>query len=133
MIIINNSQGDWWEARLTRSVWQNFLEVLSRIKNFKLKKITTSTQSNNNTGYVPSNYVAPAESLEAQDWFCGMIRRAEAERSLANKAPGTFLIREAETAIGCYSMSGERVFQNVEFFNYRTMVERIYRKSLMTH
>ena len=79
MIIINNSQGDWWEARLV---------------------------SNNNTGYVPSNYVAPAESLEAQDWFCGMIRRAEAERSLANKAPGTFLIREAETAIGCYSMSG---------------------------
>ena len=61
--------------------------------------------SNNNTGYVPSNYVAPAESLEAQDWFCGMIRRAEAERSLSNKAPGTFLIREAETAIGCYSMS----------------------------
>ena len=65
---------------------------------------------------MPSNYVAPAESLEAQDWFCGMIRRAEAERSLANKAPGTFLIREAETAIGCYSMSGQRVYQNFEFF-----------------
>ena len=81
-----------------------------------MKNEATPIQSNNNTGYVPSNYVAPAESLEAQDWFCGMIRRAEAERSLANKAPGTFLIREAETAIGCYSMSGQRVYQIFKFF-----------------
>ena len=53
-------------------------------------------------GYVPSNYVAPADSLEAQPWFCGTIRRAEAERNLSRKPPGTFLVREAETSIGCY-------------------------------
>ena len=75
MRITNNSQGDWWEA----------------------DSLVTGQ-----SGYVPSNYVAPADSIQAQDWFCGMIRRAEAERMLHNKAPGTFLIREAETMIGTY-------------------------------
>ena len=76
MMIIDHSQGDWWEARLL--------------------------SGDRKSGYAPSNYVAPADSLQAQPWFCGMIRRAEAERMLSNKAPGTFLIREAETMIGTY-------------------------------
>ena len=75
MRITNNSQGDWWEA---------------------------DSLATGRSGYVPSNYVAPADSIQAQDWFCGMIRRAEAERMLSNKPPGTFLIREAETMIGTY-------------------------------
>ena len=59
--------------------------------------------------------MAPADSLEAQDWFCGMIRRAEAERSLANKPQGTFLIREAETMIGCYRLANrlDECYQNI--------------------
>ena len=75
MKITNNLQGEWWEA---------------------------VSDATGRSGYVPSNYVAPADSIQAQDWFCGMIRRAEAERMLTGKAPGTFLIREAETMIGTY-------------------------------
>jgi hypothetical protein len=51
--IINHSDGDWWQAQL----------------------IGTSL-----TGYIPSNYVAPCQSIEAEDWFHGKIPRQKAER-----------------------------------------------------
>ncbi|XP_021117022.1 tyrosine-protein kinase Blk isoform X3 [Heterocephalus glaber] len=50
-------------------------------------------------GYVPSNFVAPVETLEVEKWFFRSISRKDAERRLLapmNKA-GSFLVRESET------------------------------------
>ncbi|KAL8220711.1 UNVERIFIED_CONTAM: hypothetical protein K2H54_053036 [Gekko kuhli] len=70
--IINNTEGDWWEAR----------------------SLSTGT-----TGYIPSNYVAPVDSIQAEEWYFGKIGRKDAERQLlCHGSPrGTFLIRESET------------------------------------
>ncbi|XP_063091018.1 tyrosine-protein kinase Blk isoform X1 [Cavia porcellus] len=58
-------------------------------------------------GYVPSNFVAPVETLEVEKWFFRSISRKEAERQLLaplNKV-GSFLIRESETTKGSFSLS----------------------------
>ncbi|XP_033621425.1 tyrosine-protein kinase Blk isoform X2 [Fukomys damarensis] len=74
------STGDWWLAR----------------------SLVTGRE-----GYVPSNFVAPVETLEVEKWFFRSISRKEAERQLLapmNKA-GSFLIRESETTKGSFSLS----------------------------
>ncbi|NXT63268.1 YRK kinase, partial [Chaetops frenatus] len=73
--IINNTEGDWWEAR---------------------------SLSSGATGYIPSNYVAPVDSIQAEEWYFGKIGRKDAERQLLchGNARGTFLIRESETTKG---------------------------------
>ncbi|MGH0160147.1 UNVERIFIED_CONTAM: hypothetical protein FKN15_058591 [Acipenser sinensis] len=73
--IVNNTEGDWWLAR----------------------SLTTG-----NTGYAPSNYVAPSDSIQAEEWYFGKITRRESERMLLNleNRRGTFLIRESETTKG---------------------------------
>ncbi|KAL7980442.1 hypothetical protein Chor_001596 [Crotalus horridus] len=78
--IINNTEGDWWEAR----------------------SLTTGA-----TGYIPSNYVAPVDSIQAEEWYFGKIGRKDAERQLLchGNPRGTFLIRESETTKGAYSLS----------------------------
>uniref|UniRef100_W5LNS4 Tyrosine-protein kinase n=1 Tax=Astyanax mexicanus TaxID=7994 RepID=W5LNS4_ASTMX len=78
--ILNSTEGDWWEAR----------------------SLTTG-----GTGYIPSNYVAPVDSIQAEDWYFGKLGRKDAERQLlSNGNPrGTFLIRESETTKGAYSLS----------------------------
>ncbi|RXN00703.1 Tyrosine-protein kinase Yes [Acipenser ruthenus] len=78
--IINNTEGDWWEAR----------------------SITTGKN-----GYIPSNYVAPADSIQAEEWYFGKMGRKDAERLLLNPGNqrGTFLARESETTKGAYSLS----------------------------
>ncbi|XP_064254472.1 tyrosine-protein kinase Fgr isoform X3 [Passer domesticus] len=78
--IINNTEGDWWEAR---------------------------SLSSGATGYIPSNYVAPVDSIQAEEWYFGKIGRKDAERQLLchGNARGTFLIRESETTKGAYSLS----------------------------
>uniref|UniRef100_A0A672PYP3 Tyrosine-protein kinase n=1 Tax=Sinocyclocheilus grahami TaxID=75366 RepID=A0A672PYP3_SINGR len=72
--ILNSTEGDWWEAR----------------------SLTTG-----GTGYIPSNYVAPVDSIQYFHWG------KDAERQLlSNGNPrGTFLIRESETTKGAYSLS----------------------------
>eukprot|EP00069_Balaena_mysticetus_P002180 bmy_03984T0 len=55
--IINNTEGDWWEAR------------------------SIATGKN---GYIPSNYVAPADSIQAEEWYFGKMGRKDAERLLLN-------------------------------------------------
>uniref|UniRef100_A0A8C8GIT4 Tyrosine-protein kinase n=1 Tax=Oncorhynchus tshawytscha TaxID=74940 RepID=A0A8C8GIT4_ONCTS len=58
-------------------------------------------------GFIPSNYVAEANTMETEEWFFKDITRKDAERQLlapANKA-GSYLIRESETSKGSYSMS----------------------------
>uniref|UniRef100_A0A3B4UPG6 Tyrosine-protein kinase n=1 Tax=Seriola dumerili TaxID=41447 RepID=A0A3B4UPG6_SERDU len=50
-------------------------------------------------GYIPSNYVARADTLEMEKWFFKDLSRRETERLLlapGNKA-GAFLVRESET------------------------------------
>ncbi|KFP21695.1 Proto-oncogene tyrosine-protein kinase Yrk, partial [Egretta garzetta] len=45
-------EGDWWEAR---------------------------SLSSGATGYIPSNYVAPVDSIQAEEWYFGKIGRKDAE------------------------------------------------------
>ncbi|NXE85028.1 YRK kinase, partial [Cochlearius cochlearius] len=68
-------EGDWWEAR---------------------------SLSSGATGYIPSNYVAPVDSIQAEEWYFGKIGRKDAERQLLchGNCRGTFLIRESETTKG---------------------------------
>ncbi|KAA0706635.1 Proto-oncogene tyrosine-protein kinase [Triplophysa tibetana] len=87
--IVNNTEGDWWLAR----------------------SLTTGE-----SGYIPSNYVAPSDSIQAEDhlrltlekrWYLGKITRRDSERlllSLDNRR-GTFLVRESETTKGAYCLS----------------------------
>ncbi|XP_059925144.1 proto-oncogene tyrosine-protein kinase Src-like isoform X1 [Gadus macrocephalus] len=79
--IVNNTrkysfrEGDWWLAR----------------------SLTTGE-----SGYIPSNYVAPSDSIQAEEWYFGKITRRDSERlllSLQNRR-GTFLVRESETTKG---------------------------------
>ncbi|EHB00801.1 Proto-oncogene tyrosine-protein kinase FGR [Heterocephalus glaber] len=78
--ILNNTEGDWWEAR---------------------------SLSSGHTGYVPSNYVAPVDSIQAEEWYFGKIGRKDAERQLLSPGnpQGAFLLRESETTKGAYSLS----------------------------
>ncbi|XP_039770994.1 proto-oncogene tyrosine-protein kinase Src isoform X2 [Ornithorhynchus anatinus] len=59
------------------------------------------------TGYIPSNYVAPSDSIQAEEWFFGKITRRESERLLLNPSNprGTFLVRESETTKGAFCLS----------------------------
>ncbi|CAH1253440.1 tyrosine-protein kinase Fyn-like isoform X1 [Branchiostoma lanceolatum] len=98
--IINNQDGDWWEAR----------------------SLTTSQ-----TGYIPSNYVAPVSSINAEDWFFGKIARKDAEKLLLapGNVRGTFLIRESETTAGGFSLSvrdwDETKGDNVKHYRIRNL------------
>ncbi|CAL8371124.1 unnamed protein product [Boreogadus saida] len=78
--IINNTEGDWWEAR---------------------------SLDTGHSGYIPSNYVAPIDSIQAEEWYFGKMGRKDAERQLLGQGNqrGTFLIRESETTKGAYSLS----------------------------
>uniref|UniRef100_A0A8C6PPE0 Tyrosine-protein kinase n=1 Tax=Nothobranchius furzeri TaxID=105023 RepID=A0A8C6PPE0_NOTFU len=80
--IINNTEGDWWEAR---------------------------SLDTGHTGYIPSNYVAPVDSIQAEDacFKIPSMGRKDAERQLLapGNPRGTFLIRESETTKGAYSLS----------------------------
>eukprot|EP01147_Barroeca_monosierra_P008492 gene8492-962_t len=79
MQIINNKDGDWWKAKL---------------------------MSTGKIGFIPSNYVAEKQSIQAEEWFHGTIKRAEAEKILlSNGRHGDFLIRESESKPGDYSLS----------------------------
>lgn len=78
--ILNNTEGDWWEAR---------------------------SLSSGQTGYIPSNYVAPVDSIQAEEWYFGKMGRKDSERQLlsAGNPRGAFLIRESETTKGAFSLS----------------------------
>ncbi|NXP82979.1 HCK kinase, partial [Ramphastos sulfuratus] len=72
--------GEWWQAR----------------------SLLTGSE-----GFIPSNYVARADSLETEEWFFKSISRKDAERQLLGpgNSVGSFLIRDSETTKGCYSLS----------------------------
>ncbi|XP_066532366.1 tyrosine-protein kinase fynb isoform X2 [Hoplias malabaricus] len=78
--IINNTEGDWWEAR----------------------SLTTGQ-----SGYIPSNYIAPVDSIQAEEWYFGKLGRKDADRQLlqVGNVRGSYLVRESETTTGAYSLS----------------------------
>lgn len=79
LVITNNTDGDWWQAR--------------NLKTYK-------------EGFIPSNYVTLKNSLDTMDWFQGRIKRSEAEKMLTDtRYPGSFLVRESESRPGDYSLS----------------------------
>ncbi|KAF3836361.1 hypothetical protein F7725_028919, partial [Dissostichus mawsoni] len=88
-------EGDWWEAR------------------------SINTGRN---GYIPSNYVAPADSIQAEEWYFGKMGRKDAERLLLNTGNqrGTFLARES-----AYSLSirdwDETKGDNVKHYKIRKL------------
>ncbi|XP_030636810.1 tyrosine-protein kinase Yes [Chanos chanos] len=98
--IINNTEGDWWEAC----------------------SLDTGLK-----GYIPSNYVAPANSIQAEEWYFGKMGRKDAERLLLQPGiqRGTFLLRESETTKGAFSLSvrdwEEDRGENVKHYMVRTL------------
>lgn len=78
LIILDKSNKDWWKARNTRTRQE---------------------------GYIPSNYVAPVDSLESKAWYFGAIKRSDSEAFLRAAEPGSFLVRESETRPGTLSLS----------------------------
>ncbi|MEQ2273020.1 hypothetical protein XENORESO_020130 [Xenotaenia resolanae] len=78
--ILNNTEGDWWLAL----------------------SLTTGK-----SGYIPSNYVAPSDSIQAEEWFFAKITRRDSERMLLalDNRRGTFVVRESETTKGAYCLS----------------------------
>ncbi|XP_034558039.1 tyrosine-protein kinase Lyn isoform X2 [Notolabrus celidotus] len=80
MMEVLEEHGEWWKVR-----------------SMKTKKV----------GFIPSNYVAEANTMETEAWFFKDVTRKDAERQLfapANK-PGSYLIRESESLKGSYSLS----------------------------
>ncbi|XP_042889572.1 tyrosine-protein kinase Src42A-like [Penaeus japonicus] len=70
------------------------------------------------SGYIPASYVANLKSIQAEPWYFGDIRRAEAERKLLseNNEHGAFLIRNSESRKNEFSLS---VRCNTAVMHYR--------------
>lgn len=101
LLVINNSDGDWWEAQLVGG-------------------------GANDKGFIPSNYVAPVTSIEAEDWYHGEISRPEAQKILVNNGyPGCYIIRPSEGNPGQYSLS-VRDGESVKHYKIRTMDDGRY-------
>uniref|UniRef100_A0A8C1VSZ7 Tyrosine-protein kinase n=1 Tax=Cyprinus carpio TaxID=7962 RepID=A0A8C1VSZ7_CYPCA len=68
--------------------------------------------SANKEGYIPANYVAPIESLDAEPWYFPETKRLEAEKMLTSQENknGAFLIRNCESQQGELSLSVQKCF-----------------------
>ncbi|CAL8394249.1 unnamed protein product [Gadus morhua 'NCC'] len=80
---LDKSAGDWWVARALTGL------------------------SVNQQGYIPSNYVAPVESIESEPWYFPDTKRLDAEKQLlaGGNKHGAFLIRNCESQSGELSLS----------------------------
>ena len=52
-------------------------------------------------GLIPSNYI----EMKPHSWYYGRITRADAEKLLANKHEGAFVVRVSESSPGDFSLS----------------------------
>lgn len=80
LFLLDKSDSDWWHAR-------HF--------------------SNNESGYIPRNYVALEKSIESEEWFFDKISRKESEKLLMTTSypRGTFLIRRSQHNSDGFSLS----------------------------
>uniref|UniRef100_A0A3Q3A8M0 Tyrosine-protein kinase n=1 Tax=Kryptolebias marmoratus TaxID=37003 RepID=A0A3Q3A8M0_KRYMA len=81
--ILDKSPGEWWIAKA-------------------LSGVSVSKQ-----GYIPANYVAPVESIDAEPWYFPDTKRLDAEKMLVAEGnnQGAFLIRNSETQKGDLALS----------------------------
>ncbi|KAK2856652.1 hypothetical protein Q5P01_005387 [Channa striata] len=81
--VLDKSNGDWWYA-----------EALTGISASK-------------RGYIPANYVAPVESIDAEPWYFPETKRLDAEKMLlaGGNQQGAFLVRNCESQKGELSLS----------------------------
>uniref|UniRef100_A0A673KGR1 Tyrosine-protein kinase n=1 Tax=Sinocyclocheilus rhinocerous TaxID=307959 RepID=A0A673KGR1_9TELE len=96
--------------------------------------------SANKEGYIPANYVAPIESLDAEPWYFPETKRLEAEKMLTSQKNknGAFLIRNCESQQGELSLSvldnGKvkhykiRKLENGGYFVSKTQLYKIFIK-----
>lgn len=56
-------------------------------------------------GWVPSNYIAPVNSIDKFSWYHGPVSRNAAEYLLSSGINGSFLVRESESSPGQRSIS----------------------------
>ncbi|XP_049913666.1 tyrosine-protein kinase SRK2 [Epinephelus moara] len=80
---LDKSSGEWWFAKALTGV------------------------SANQKGYIPANYVAPVESIDAEPWYFPKTKRLDAEKMLLAEGNqhGAFLIRNCESQEGELSLS----------------------------
>ncbi|XP_023286283.1 tyrosine-protein kinase FRK [Seriola lalandi dorsalis] len=80
---LDKSAGDWWFAKA-------------------LSGVSASKQ-----GYIPANYVAPVESIDAEPWYFPETKRQDAEKMLLAEGNehGAFLVRNCESQKGELSLS----------------------------
>ncbi|CAL1585447.1 unnamed protein product [Knipowitschia caucasica] len=80
---LNKDTGEWWFAKALTGI------------------------SSNRTGYIPANYVAPLESIDAEPWYFPETKRQDAEKMLLAEGndQGAFLIRNCESQKGELSLS----------------------------
>ncbi|KAM4712757.1 tyrosine-protein kinase FRK [Anableps anableps] len=79
----DTSAGEWWVARAVSGI------------------------SANKQGYIPANYVAPVESIDAEPWYFPDTKRLDAEKLLLAEGnrEGAFLVRNSESLKGELSLS----------------------------
>ncbi|CAG5950500.1 unnamed protein product [Menidia menidia] len=80
---LDKSPGDWWVAKALTGV------------------------SASKTGYIPANYVALLESIDAEPWYFPDTKRLDAEKMLLAEGnqQGAFLVRNCESQRGELSLS----------------------------
>eukprot|EP00063_Salmo_salar_P085639 XP_014060474.1 PREDICTED: tyrosine-protein kinase SRK2-like [Salmo salar] len=80
---LDKGAGDWWYAKALTGI------------------------SATKKGYIPANYVAPVESLDAEPWYFADTKRLDAEKLLLSEGNqhGAFLIRHSESQKGELSLS----------------------------
>lgn len=81
--ILDTSAGEWWIAKAITGI------------------------SANKRGYIPANYVAPVESVNAEPWYFPDTKRQDAEKLLLAEGnqQGAFLVRNSESLKGELSLS----------------------------
>uniref|UniRef100_A0A8R1HL11 Tyrosine-protein kinase n=1 Tax=Caenorhabditis japonica TaxID=281687 RepID=A0A8R1HL11_CAEJA len=103
-----NKNNEWCEARL-----------------YSTRKNDASSQRRlGEIGWVPSNFIAPYNSLDKYTWYHGKISRSDSEAILGSGITGSFLVRESETSLGQYTIS---VRHDGRVFHYRINVDNMER------
>ncbi|MEQ2265402.1 hypothetical protein XENORESO_006661 [Xenotaenia resolanae] len=81
--VLDSKAGEWWFARAITGI------------------------SVNKRGYIPANYVALTESIDAEPWYFPGMKRQDAEKLLLAEGneEGSFLVRNSESLKGELSLS----------------------------